>query len=245
MVTHYRVEPLQADESARWDELIAPYEAAGVFHRNPWLEFLTATRSVEFRRWAIRENYRTVGYFCGAIQQKGPFRALGSPLTGWQTPFMGPIVNHDVDWGAFLDALDVLAREERLAVTELGNHHLPESVMRTAGYEVKPSWTLLVRLTPGDQAAMWNGLHSKCRNQVRKAQRSGITIEETETPDIVDEYYEQYTAAMQKRGVAVQYPREHAHRVGDLPRTGVGSSDLEEPTPAPHHPRQCGCGSYD
>ena len=213
MTTRYRIEPLETDESARWDELITPYETAGVFHRNPWLDFLIATRGVEFRRWAIREGHRTQGYFCGAIQRKGPFAALGSPLTGWQTPFMGPIVNRDVDFGDLLDALDVLAREEHLAVVELGNPQLPENVMRAAGYDIKPACTLLVRLTPGNQAAMWNGLDSKCRNQVRKAQKSRLTIDETESPDIVDEYYDQYTAAMHNRGLAVQYPRDHAHRL--------------------------------
>jgi GNAT acetyltransferase-like protein len=213
MTPRYRIEPLAPDESARWDELITPYDTAGVFHRNAWLEFLTVTRGVDFRRWAIREGGQTRGYLCGAIQRKGPFAALGSPLTGWQTPYMGPVVNRDIDFGGVLDALDLLAREENLAVVELANPELPEHVMRAAGYDDKAAWTLLVPLTPGEPAAMWNGLHSKCRNQVRKAQKSGLTIDETESPDIVDEYYDQYTAAMHNRGVPVQYPRNHAHKL--------------------------------
>ena len=205
----YRLVPLE--EPSRWDDLVSPFETARVFHRTSWLKLLTFTRGIAFRRWAVYERQRPVGYFCAAIQRKGPFTALGSPLTGWQTPFMGPIADNDFDYPSFLHALDALAHEENLAVIELANPQLPEDVMRAAGYEDKRGSTLLVSLTPDNPTMPWQRLHSKCRNQVRKAQRSGLKVEEVETPDIVDEYYDQYVAAMHKRGVLPQYPRHHAH----------------------------------
>ncbi len=85
----YDLEPLTSDEQRTWDALIAGYESAHLFHRQAWLDYLAESQGVKFRYWAIRESGTTVGYFCGGIFNKGPFRILGSPLKGWGTQLHG------------------------------------------------------------------------------------------------------------------------------------------------------------
>src|SRR6266508_3286945 len=129
MTTRYRFEPLTPSEMGQWDDLIAPYPGREPFHRKVWLDYLASTRGMPTRFWAIRERGTTVGYFCGGLLTKGPFRILGSPLKGWGTNYMGPVVREDVDYGELLEAFDLLACEERLAMTEIENTCLPEPAL--------------------------------------------------------------------------------------------------------------------
>ena len=115
----YTLEPLTEEQCARWEDLIAPCEATHLFHRGPWLDYLAASRGVDIRLWAIRDRGATVGYFCGGLVRKGPFLVLGSPLKGWGTNYMGPVVNRNFEQTEFLLALDELSRREGVAMVEL------------------------------------------------------------------------------------------------------------------------------
>jgi hypothetical protein len=130
----YALVPLDAADVARWDELIAPYDSRGLFHRPVWLDYLAASRRIEVRFWAIREGTRTVGYFCGGILRRGPFRVLGSPLKSWGTNFMGPLLEPGVDQAALVRALGDLARREGLAMIELEHPDLSVPALAAAGY---------------------------------------------------------------------------------------------------------------
>ena len=111
--------------------------------------------------WSLQEGHRTRGYFCGGVIQKGPFRILGSPLRGWGTNLMGPVVDDDVDPAALLAALDEVSREERVAMTELEFHGQRAEALQAAGYEAEEGRTYVVPLTPFDEKACWDRIHSK------------------------------------------------------------------------------------
>lgn len=206
---HYALVPLGVDEVARWDQLIAGYGSRGLFHSRAWLEYLAASRKIELRFWVIREGARTVGYFCGGILRRGPFRVLGSPLKSWGTNFMGPLLEPGVDQGALMRALADLARRERLAMIELEHPDLSVEALAAAGYEPVDDFTYLVTLSP-DVTTMWRTLHSTCRNRIRHAEKSGLTIEDTDDPAVVEEYFDQYVALLRRKGVASPFPRTYA-----------------------------------
>ena len=208
----YALMPLDAADVARWDELIAPYDSRGLFHRRVWLDYLAASRRIEVRFWAIREGTRTVGYFCGGILRRGPFRVLGSPLKSWGTNFMGPLLEPGVDQTALMRALGDLARREGLAMIELEHPDLSVPALAAAGYEPVTDYTYLVTLTP-DTDAMWRSLHSTCRNRIRHAERAGLTVEDTDDPAVVEQYFDQYVALMRRKGVASPFPRAYARKL--------------------------------
>jgi len=215
--TSLRLESLSAEELAQWDELIAPYPGRELFHTRAWLDYLAETRGVGIRLWKIQEGARTVGYFSGGIFQKGPFRILGSPLKSWGTNSMGPIVDDTVEPADLLQLLDRLAAQERLAMIELEQPNLPESALEAAGFEAVHDWTYLVALTPEDPAQMWQALSSTCRNRIRKAMTSGLIAEDVDDPALVDEYYEQFSALMRRKGVRPPFPRAYVRSlVGHL-----------------------------
>ncbi len=210
LAPRYTLEPLTDAQSARWDELISPYESAQLFHRSPWLDYLTASRGIDFRFWAIKDLNAVVGYFCGGLVQKGPFRLLGSPLKGWGTNYLGPIVGARFDQVEFLRALDGLAVRERLAMTELESPTLSPDKLEASSYEAIRGWTYLVDLIPGNPDAMWGTLDSTARNRVRKATKAGLTIEDTDDLTIADEFYDQYCELLKQKGFPPPYPRDYA-----------------------------------
>ena len=210
-MSNVRLAPLPEAEARRWDELIAPYHNRQLFHRRAWLDYLAASWGVDIRTWSVLDGGRHVGYFSGGVLRKGPFRILGSPLRGWGTNFMGPVVDEDIDQPSLLEALDRLAREERVDMTELEHPMLHTGPLATAGYEAESGCTYLVALTPADPELMWQQIHPKKRNQIRKAMRSGLTIEDTDDPALADQFYDCFLELMRQKGLVPPYPREYPH----------------------------------
>ena len=201
----YELQPLKPEQAAAWDALIAPYESAQLFHRRAWLDYLAASRGVDVRFWSIDQAGRTIGYFCGGVLRKGPFRILGSPLKGWGSNFMGPVVNADFDQAAFFEALDDLAADERLAMLEIENPVLGGHIAAAFEYEGVAQPTYLVELTPGQTDTMWRRL--KSRDQVRKARRNGLTVDDAPDAGFPDEFYNQFVEVLARKGLYPPYDR--------------------------------------
>lgn len=204
----YRLDLLSPDDVAGWDGLVRSCRGREVFHQSPWLDYLAASRGVEVLRWAIRDEGETVGYFCGGLLRKGPFRVLGSPLRSWATNSMGPVSTRQLDLPRFVDALDVLAVNLGLGMIELEQPALTAEVLRPAGYQPVENWTYRVRLDPADPQAMWRRLDSTCRNRIRKAEAAGLSVEDTDDPAIVDEYYAFFLELMRRKAMRPPFGRE-------------------------------------
>ena len=208
MARSYSLDPLTAEECARWDGLISGCPKRELFHRGPWLNYLRESRGVTIGRWLINEGNVTVGYFCGGLLRKGPFRILGSPLKSWGSNFMGPIPSGELDLRSFLMAVDELAEREQLAMSEMEHRDFTDPVMKEARYEAVPGWTYLVSLAK-DPEVMWGALDATCRNRIRKAMRIGLRVEDTADPVVADEFYDQYCNLLHHKGLGPPYPRAY------------------------------------
>jgi len=206
MTIHYHLQPLSEPETANWDQLIAPYESRELFHRKVWLDYLAASRGAEIRMWSIQDGCETLGYLCGGIVRKGPFRIFGSPLKGWGTNFMGPVGNGTLDQPAFLQALDELAQREGFAISEMESRGWGREPFQGAGYHTQDLWTYQVKL--GDEDEMLRRMDKGRRYGIRKAERAGLWVEEAADPAVADEYYDLFTALMGRKGMVPPYPRE-------------------------------------
>lgn len=206
-VSGYRLDPLAPEQTARWDELITACAGREVFHSRAWLEYLAASRGADIRLWKISNGTAALGYFCAGGLKKGPFRILGSPLTGWGTNCLGPVFEGDGDHASFLEALDDVARAERIATIELESRVLSEKALEDAGYDPVGGWTYIVPLR--DPTAMWRAVDPTCRNRIRKATNAGLFVEDTDDPTFVEEYYKQYAGVMQHKGMPPHYPIDY------------------------------------
>ena len=53
---------------------------------------------------------------------------------------------------------------------------------------------------PGDEGALWKGLGSKVRNQVRKAEKEGLKLATWDPPDLLDGFYRCFAENMRDLG---------------------------------------------
>jgi Acetyltransferase (GNAT) domain len=203
----YEIEPLPAIEIPRWDDLIAPYANRTLFHRQTWLDYLKASQNISIRQWRVSDHGHLVGYFCGGLLRKGPFKILGSPLRGWGTNFMGPVGDASLSSSAFLGGLEELARREPLSMVELESRALDATALSAHRYEPVTAATFVVDITPGNTELMWRRLDSTRRNGILKAQRCGIVVEQAHDAAIADEFYDQYLEVMREKGSLPPYPR--------------------------------------
>lgn len=202
----YELEPLSPGELATWDERIADYESTQLFHRQGWLDYLASSRGLKIHQWAVRESGRTVGYFCAGSFKKGPFLILGSPLKGWATNFMGPVVNSDYDQDAFLSAVDELCAREGIAALEIENPLLSDEPMSSHGCEFVAQPTYIVELAL-DTDRMWRRIDLKSRQKVRKAQRAGLAAKECSDSSMTDEYFDQFVEVLARKGLSPPHDR--------------------------------------
>jgi hypothetical protein len=189
VTSQYEMVPLPPDEATRWDELIAPYESSQLFHRRAWLDYLVASRGLDIRLWAIHRNSDTVGYFCGGVLQKSPFRILASPLKGWGTNSLGPVANRDIDQIAFLRALDELAAREHFAMLEIENPLLQADLMERADYIAVSQPTYIVSLATSDT-------------------KTGLIAEETDNPGLADEFFDEFVEVLSRKNLFPPYDRK-------------------------------------
>lgn len=207
MVETYKLEPLTPEEISHWDEVTAVYPNRELFHRQAWLDYLADSRGVEVRYWGIRSSGETVGYFCGGVLRKGPFKILGSPLKGWGTNFLGPVHHDGFETKAFLRSLDELVRDEGFAMVEIEGRGLEPAVMESANYVGVDQQTYMVGLTPSDPELMWKQIDRKTRSQVRKANRVGLVVEDANGSHFVEEFFDQFVEVLARKNLYPPYTR--------------------------------------
>jgi GNAT acetyltransferase-like protein len=227
MEVKYTIEPLAAEEIKRWDSLIAPFARRSLFHTATWMQWLAETRAVEARFWAIRAGSELVGYFCGGIFRKGPYKILGTPLKGWLTNDMGPVTGEGFDQKKFFRALDDLAQQESIAMIEMENTHLDAE--RFVGSEYRPV-PMPVYIVPIDKPeAMLSRLHPKARKAVRKAAEFGLRVKPS-ADGFTEELYDQYREVLARKNLFPTFHPEWPKRLLELlrPRDQMFALDVRD-----------------
>jgi len=197
------LEPLNAEQIAKWDSLIAGFPQRRVFHRQAWFNYLVETQGAEWKYWAVVDGGRTVGYFSGGIIQRGPFRILGSPLRTWGTNHIGPLLEDGVKGDDFVPALDELAREENLSVIEIEYPAMPHAVYEARGFTCHQTWTDQLSLST-DLDAMMRRMTRGRRKGILKAQMSGLEV--VECPDAAFRIYDQLSRTLLSKRAMCPFP---------------------------------------
>jgi len=227
MDVKYTIEPLAADAIERWDALITPFARRSLFHTATWMQWLAETRGVEARFWSIRNGSELVGYFCGGMFRKGPYKILGTPLKGWLTNDLGPVMGEGFDQKKFFRALDDLAREENIAMIEMENPHLDAERFTDSEYRPISMPVYIVAVDQPD--AMMSRLHPKARKAVRKAAEFGLTVHPP-ADGFTEELYDQYREVLARKNLFPTFHPEWPRRLLDLlqPRDQMLAFDVRD-----------------
>jgi CelD/BcsL family acetyltransferase involved in cellulose biosynthesis len=209
-----RLERLNID-IAEWEQRTKHLSDRTVFQSSAWLSFLATTQHGEPVFAALMDSDELVGYFCGMIVRKFGIPILGSPMPGWTTAYMGTNVVVGIPRRLVLQAITTFAFKELGCLhLEMMDRHLTDQDIEEENVRSRAFRGFELDLTPAEEALKAN-MSSACRNNLRKAIRSGLQIRECGDADFVDHYYAQLEDVFAKRRLVPTYNKE---RVQELVR---------------------------
>ncbi len=176
-----------------------------IFQTREWLEYIAETQGAEPVIAELRQGSEVAGYFSGCVFTRFGIRILGSPFPGWTTPYVG---FNFVDGASPVEALEAV---EKLAFGELKCLHLeisdphftPEEVERR-GFHCGAYTSYQTDLRQAEEE-IFKSMDSACRRCIRKAEKSGVVIEEAHDLGFADEFYAQLVEVMAKQGLVPPY----------------------------------------
>lgn len=193
---------LRPIEQNEWQDFLRRNSEGALFHRWEWQDIIEKGFGFKVSRLGIFDAQNRLCGLLPLVERKiGLLKLAGSPLTGAATPQSGPL--GDVPLAEVLQALDRYAWVKRIDYLELAVPDLAgQETLQQNGFTVKELLTLEI-LLPETEEKMWGKLEVRCRNAVRKAQKSGVEVFE---PQALEEWLEPYYEL--SRGVYLRQGKE-------------------------------------
>jgi hypothetical protein len=198
-----------------WSQ-IDSFNDRNVFQTREWIEFIASTLGAEPVICALKDGNATVGYFTGLITRRYGIPILGSPMRGWSTWYMGFNLLEGVPRSEALRALVPYAFNSLDCWhVEVGDRNLSLDDVRGLGVPYTQLRRVEVDLRR-EEDEIWAGMTSACRRCIRKAEKSGVTIEEASDLEFADDYFAQLRDVFARQSMVPPYD---AGRVRALIRT--------------------------
>jgi CelD/BcsL family acetyltransferase involved in cellulose biosynthesis len=172
-----------------WDGVLAGFPQHTLFHRACWLRLLAECHRGEPWLARVDEGGNCVAAWPAIALRRGPFRILGSPLPGWNTPFLGPLFADGADVPAILAAVQqrrtlgrVAYQELRVLESAVPVDLAPFGFQRLGHYD-----TLYLDLARSEEE-LFAGMKRQCKQQVRKARHERVEVREEPDAAFADEF---------------------------------------------------------
>ena len=191
-------------ESGKWAQL-DQFADRTVFQTSGWVRFVSQSQKATPVLAELRDGGEVVGYFTGLTFTKFGVKVLGSSFPGWTTPYMGFNLVEGVSRAAALKALEVTAWDTLKCLhMEVSDPYFTLEDGRNLGFHCGAFNTYRTDLTKSEEE-IFNQMDSACRRCIRKAEKSGVTIEEAHDLAFADDYYEQLKDVFAKQGLVPTY----------------------------------------
>ena len=178
-----------------------------VFQTREWLRFVGESQSAEPVVAELRQGNQILGYFSGLTFSKFGMKILGSSFPGWTTPYIGFNLVAGVSRREALEALETFAWEGLKCLhMEVSDPNFNDGDGE-GGFATEYYASYRTDLTRSEEE-LFNGMESACRRCIRKAEKSGLKIEEAHDLAFADEYYEQLKDVFAKQGLVPTYTVE-------------------------------------
>jgi hypothetical protein len=179
-----------------------------VFQTREWLAFIAESQGAEPVVSEIRQAGELAGYFSGLIVRKLGLRILGSSFPGWTTPYIGFNVAPGHERSRMLEPVTRWAFQELGCVhVEMSDRLFVDEDARSPRFERSAYESYKSDLTSSEDA-LFARMDSACRRCIRKAEKSGVVVEEAHDAGFADEYYEQLKDVFAKQGKVPTYSAE-------------------------------------
>ena len=196
----WALRPLTREERPLWEELAREAPSATVFHLPLWSDVLAEVFDAQSVPFAVERDGEIVGVWPVLLTRMAGLRIAASFLRGWASPYGGPILVHsgaDVNFHLLVEQLRRHLQCHYVEMTLSGT-----SDARSVGlqqYETELRRTIVLGLEK-DPDVVWKRITGKCRNMIRKAQRSEVEVEEVRDPEFVEAYWDMAMQTWRKAG---------------------------------------------
>ncbi len=192
-------------EEFPWSEL-GKYESANIFHTRNWIEFLADYYNLEPVVAAVKSNDQRVGFFTGLMTKKYGLRILGSPFRGWNTFFMGFVLNPEVSYHDILQVFpEFVFNQLQCDFFMIVDLNIQEDDLKGLPYHVREVHNYELDLTKSEEELLASMENKYVRRAIRRAIKKGVVIEEANDPEFADEYYAQYLEVMKRQSLSPLY----------------------------------------
>jgi hypothetical protein len=194
-------------EKADWEHLDS-FADRTVFQTRQWVEFVSESQSASPVLAQLSESGKVVGYFTGLTFTRLGVKVLGSSFPGWTTPYMGFNLVPGASRAEALAALEKTAWNDLKCLhMEVSDPHFKVEDGEALGFQTSYYASYRTDLTKSEDE-LFQGMDSACRRCVRKAEKSGVTIEEAHDLAFAEDYYEQLKDVFAKQGLVPTYDLE-------------------------------------
>lgn len=176
-----------------------------VYQTPEWMGFIAETQGAEPVLAEVADGSSVVGYFHGLIFRQYGLRLFGSPFPGWTTMYMGFNLDPGVPRDSLVEVAAAFVHHELgCAHMELVDRRLTAEAASGLGlrYDFVDSYETDLRQTEDE---IFGSMKSACRRCIRKAEKSGVQIEEGNDERFAEEYYDQLKDVFQKQGLVPTY----------------------------------------
>jgi hypothetical protein len=191
-------------DSANW-ALLDQFADRTVFQTQAWVHFVSESQKATPVLAELRDGGEVVGYFTGLTFTKFGVKVLGSSFPGWTTPYIGFNLVEGASRAAALKALEVAAWNTLKCLhMEVSDPYFAPEDGRDLGFTCDSYPSYRTDLTRSEEE-IFNQMDSACRRCVRKAEKSGVRVEEAHDLAFADEYYKQLKDVFAKQGLVPTY----------------------------------------
>jgi hypothetical protein len=181
------------------------FEDRTVFQTREWIQFIAESQNATPVVAEVCEGGSRVGYFTGLIIRRMGIRILGSSFPGWTTPYIGFNLPEAVPRKETLRALEVFAsRDLKCMHLEVSDRSFHPGDGEELGFDLDAYHSYETNLTQSEEE-IFNHMSSACRRCIRKAEKSGVRIEEVHDESFAAEYYGQLKDVFAKQGLVPTY----------------------------------------
>lgn len=188
-----------------WDARLTPFAGRSSFYSRGWAMVLHEAYGYEPHYFAFKKE----GVLCGIL----PMMEIRSALTGVRgvslpfSDFCPPLLDSDIDTDFVLAVLFDHSRKQGWKEVEFRGGELPIQVVEPSG------WYYRHRLTiPESDDAFCTQLKHSTRSNIRKAQKSGLTVVRGHSEELMDEFVRMNVLTRKRHGLPPQ-PRSFFRKV--------------------------------
>lgn len=175
-----------------------------VFVQHSWLSFIKQDKNAEIIMIEIQQQNK-IGFFIGLLFKKYGFRFIGSPFTGWSTPYFNIVGEINLDANLYFDLFKYIKKVYHPLLIEVVHKDVDEeTATKFVNRELK---TLILDITQ-DEKILFQNFKQDARNFIRQFEKKGSRIEiSTYDIDFSTVYYNQLIDVFQKQNLRPTYDK--------------------------------------